>query len=113
MVKKVVNIEVKANLQLLSGTREIDSRCPRSYRPSVKKDKDDVNWEYRDETPKNKAKSHNSSSANQPQTQTLKKNKHRSRWEGYLATKVNATEVMKKNTDKAKDLSQIQCYTCK
>lgn len=52
----------------------------------------------------------------QPQTQVSKKNKcHRSHWESYLATGVNATEVIKKNKekDKTKDLSYIKCYTCK
>ncbi len=39
VVKKAVNVEVKANLQPSSRTREIDSSYPRSYRPLVKKDK--------------------------------------------------------------------------
>ncbi len=68
MVEKTINTKVKANLQPFSGTREIDSRCPRGYRPSVKKDKDDANWEHWDETLKDKIKSHNSSFANQLQT---------------------------------------------
>ncbi len=43
------------------------------YRLSIKKDKDDANRKYWDEAPKDKAKSHNPFSANQPQTQASKK----------------------------------------
>ena len=72
VVEKGIDIEAKINLQLLSGTKKIDFRCPKRYRPSVKKNKDDAYWEQHDEASnrdKEKAKSHNSlSSANQPQT---------------------------------------------
>ncbi len=101
VVEKAVNIEAKANLQPLSGTKEIDFRCSKRYKPSVKKDKDNAYQEHRNEVfnkNKNKAKSHNSSSANQPQTQISKKDKH-GHWGGYLATGVNATEEVKKNKD--------------
>ncbi len=55
---------------------EIDSRCPKDYRPSVKKDKDKANWEYWDGD-KNKTKSYNLSltTTSYPQTQVFKKNK--------------------------------------
>ncbi len=65
VIKKIVNIEAKANLQPASGTRKINSKCQKDYKPLVKKDKDNVNWEYRNKTLKNKAKSHNSSSVNE------------------------------------------------
>ncbi len=65
MVEKTVNVEVKANFQLSSETREIYSRCPRGYKPLVIKDKDDANQEHQDEAPKDKAKPHNSSFGNQ------------------------------------------------
>ncbi len=42
VVEKAVNIEVKAYLQPLSETREIDSRCPNGYKPSVKNNKNDA-----------------------------------------------------------------------
>ncbi len=45
------------------------------YRLLVKKDKDDANQEYQNETLKNKAKSYNSASANQPQIQASKKDR--------------------------------------
>ncbi len=105
-------MEAKANLLPPSGTKEINSRCPKGYRPSVKKDKDDANWEHQDEAPNDKAKSHNSSSANQPQTSAPKKDK-RSHRGGHPATGINATEVAKNDKDKAKNLSYIECYTCK
>ncbi len=54
---------------------------------------------------------HNSSSANQLQIQASKKDKRH--WEDHPATGVNATEVAKKDKDKAKDLSHIKYYTCK
>ncbi len=68
--------------------------------------------EPRNEASKDKAKSQTSFFANQPQTQTPKKDKCdcRGGHGGHPATEVNATEVAKK--DKApKDLSHIECYT--
>ncbi len=67
MIEKAVDVKTKASLQPSFGTREIDSKCPKSYRPLVKKDKDDTNWKYQDEIcnkDKNKAKLHISSFAN-------------------------------------------------
>ncbi len=58
MVEAAVNAKAKTSLQSSSGTREIDFRYLKSYKPSVKKDKDDINWEHWDQH-KNKAKSHN------------------------------------------------------
>ncbi len=119
MVEKAIDIEAKASLQPPSGTREIDSRCPKGYRPSVKKDKDDAYRKQRNEASnrdKEKAKSHNlSSSANQPQTQAsnFKKRQRKGRGGGHSAIGVNATVVAKKDKDKAKDLSHVKCYTCK
>ncbi len=112
VVEKVVDAKVKASLQPSSGTREINSRCPRAYKPSAKKDKDNANWEYWNEIPKDKAKSHNSFFANQPQTQASKKDK-RGRRGDHSATGVNAIKVAKKDKYKAKDLSHIKCYICK
>ena len=43
---------------------------------------------------------------------TLKK-RHGGQRGNILAIKLNATEVVKKKKDKAKDLSHIKCYTCK
>lgn len=81
----------------------------------LKKEKNKVIWKYRDKD-KDKAKSLNSSFANmsEPQTQAFKKDKHyKRRWGDHSATGVNATQVNKKNKDKAKDLSHIEYYTCK
>ena len=116
MVKKAVDVKAKAGLQPHSMIREIDSRCPKRHKPSVKKDKNNAYWEHHNEASnkdKKKAKSHPSSSANQLQTQASKKDKRHGNWQGHLATGVNATEVAKKNKDKAKDLSHIECYTYK
>lgn len=63
---------------------------------------------------KDKAKFHNPSSANsQPQAQTSNKNKHKSHRKGLLATGINTIKIAKKDKDKTKDLSYINCYTCK
>ncbi len=78
----------------------------------VKKDKDKANREHRDETPKDKAKSYNSSFANQPQNQTPKKDKYDC-WGGHPATEVNVTKVTRKNKDNVKDLSHVECYIYK
>lgn len=48
MVEKAINIEVKTSLQPPLRTKEIDFRCPKSYK-STKKDNDKVNQKYRDE----------------------------------------------------------------
>ncbi len=115
MVEKAVDVEAKGNLQPSSKTREIDSRCPKGYSPLFKKNKDNAYWEHHNEVSykdKEKAKSHNPSSTNQPETQTSKK-RQKCRQGGYLATRVNATEVAKKDQDKAKEMSHVKCYTCK
>ncbi len=115
MVEKAINVEAKASLQSSSETREIDCKCPKGYRPLVKKD--DINWEHQDEASnknKDKAKSHNFFSTNQPQTQAFKKDKYyESHWRGHSITRVNATKVAKKDKDKAKDLGHIEYHTCK
>ncbi len=114
MLEKAVDIEARTNLQSLSGTREINFRCLKGYRLLVKKDKDDTNWEHRDKAPKDKVKSHNFSSANQPQTQASKKDRYQKNWRGgHPATKVNTIKVVKKEIDKTMDLSHIKCYICK
>ena len=115
IIEKAVNIEAKTSLQLPFGTKKINSKYPKGYRPLVKKNKDNTSWEYCNEAfnkDKNKAKSHNSSFANQFQIQASKKDK-RGCWGGHLAIEVNITKVVKKNKDKAKDLSHVKCYTCK
>ena len=75
MVEKVRNIEAKTNLQPPFYVKKIDSKSPKGYCLSVKKDKKDANWEHRNEAfskDKEKAKSHNFSFANQPQAQASK-----------------------------------------
>ncbi len=111
MVEKVDDVEIKANLQPPFYIRDINARCPKSHRPSTKKDKEDTYREPQNgASNKNKANSNSSASANQPQTQAPKKDKRNCRG-GHPTTGVNATKVAKK--DKApKDLSHIECYTC-
>ncbi len=113
-MEKAGNIEAKANLQPPFYVREIDSRYPKSHRPLAKKDKKDTYQKPRNKAfkDKDKVKSHTPTSANQPQTQAPKNNK-RSRRGDYPTTGVNVTEVVKKDKDKAKDLSYVECYTCK
>ncbi len=112
-MEKADNIEAKANLQPPFYVREIDSRCSKGHRPSAKKDNKDTYWEPHNEASKDKdkAKSHNSSPANQPQTQAPKKDKHH--WRRHPATGFNANKVAKKDKNKVKDLSHVECYTCK
>ena len=115
VVENAVNTKAKAYLQLFFGTKKIDFRYSKKYRPLIKKNKDDIYWEHCNETSnkdKDKAKSHNSFSANQSQNQTPKKDMH-SCWSSHLVTRVNTIEVAKKDKDKAKDLSYIKCYTYK
>ncbi len=112
-MEKVDDVEAKANLQPPFYISKIDARYPKGHRSLAKKDKDDANRKHQDETPKNKAKSNNSFFANQLQTQASKKDKRGGCQGGYPATGVNATEVAKKDKNKAKDLSHVKCYTCK
>ena len=42
VVEKAIDIEAKAGLQPPFGIRKIDSRYPKRYWPSVKKNKDDA-----------------------------------------------------------------------
>ncbi len=115
MVEKAGDAEAKANLQPPFYVREIDSKCLKGHHLSAKKDKKDTYRESRNEASKDKdkAKSHNSSSANQPQTQALKNDKHGCRG-GHPAIGINATKVAKKDKDKVpKDLSYVKCYTYK
>ena len=115
MVEKAVNAEVKTGLQPHSMIKKINSRCLKKHRPLVKKDKEDIYWEHCNKASKDKekAKSHPLSSANQPQTRASKKDKRYGSRRCHLATRVNATEVAKKDKNKAKNLSHIERYTCK
>ncbi len=65
MLEKASDVEAKTNLQSPFYIREIDFRCPKSFRLLAKKDKENTYWEPRDEASKdkNKAKSHNSSAS--------------------------------------------------
>lgn len=99
-----------SNRLLEPGRSTLGTQRVISHRPKASQE----HWDKK----KAKAKFYNLLSANtsQHQTQASKKNKHHeSRWGDYPTIGVNATEVAKKdkNKDKAKDLSDIECYTCK
>ncbi len=68
VVEKTSDVKAKANLQPPFYVREIDSKCPKGHRPSVKKDKEDTYWEPYNKTSKDKNKTEfqTSSFANQP-----------------------------------------------
>ncbi len=103
VVEKAGDVEAKTNQQPPFYVREIDSKCPKTHRLLVKKNKEDTYWKPRNEASnkdKDKAKSHNRSSANQHQTQEPKKNKCGCRG-GHLATRVNDTKIAKKDKDKS------------
>lgn len=44
IVEKVVDIKEKASLQPSFGTRKIDSKYLKKYRPPIKKDKNNIKW---------------------------------------------------------------------
>lgn len=75
MVEKAIDTEVKASLHSPFGIRKMNSRYPKSYKLSVKKNKEyKTNWKYWDED-KDKAKFYNLFFANNySQTQASKKN---------------------------------------
>lgn len=60
MVKKAVNVEAKASLQLFSEIRKINSKYPKGYR-LTKKNKNKTNQEYQN---RNKTRFHNLSFTN-------------------------------------------------
>ncbi len=68
VVEKVGNIEAQASLQPLFYVHEIDASYPKGHYLLAKKDNDDANQKHQDEALKDKAKSYNSSFADQPQT---------------------------------------------
>ena len=114
-MEKAGDAKAKANLQPLFYVRKIDSKCPKGYNLLVKKDKKDANQEHCNKAfskKKEKAKSHNPFFINQPQAPTCKNLQWN--WQrGPAATGVNATKVIKKNKDKAKDLSYVEYYIYK
>ena len=123
VVDKTVDAEAKASLQAPSGTREMDSRCPQGQRPTKKEDKDSRDYEKNKSSqnpPTNASSSGTQSSPAQPKKeQNSRSRQGGSRQQGQgqntPATGVNATAVRKdKDKDKhKKDLSNIECYTCK
>ena len=118
VVEKTVNAEAKTGLQPPSGTRKIDSRYPKGYKLLVKKNKDNTYQEQYNETSnrdKEKTKSHNPlSSANQPQILASNSKKYQEkRRGGHPATRVNAIKIVKKDKNKAKDLSHVEYYIYK
>ena len=44
MVEKAIDIKVKASLQSPFGIRKINSKYPKGYKPSVKKEKHKASW---------------------------------------------------------------------
>ena len=114
MVEQASNAEAKASLQPPSYISKINFKYSKSHYLLSKKDKKNTYWEHCNEVSKDKekAKSHNPSSANQPQTQ-VSKWRHKSWRVGNSSTGVNATEITKIDKDKTKDISHIKCYTCK
>lgn len=117
VIEKAIDVKAKISLQLSFKTRKIDSRYTKSYKPLVKKDKNDIDWEHQDEVPKknkDKTKFDNVSfTNNQPQIQAFEKEQcHGNRW-GHSVTEVNTTEVAKNEKDKVKNLSHIKWYTYK
>ena len=123
VVDKTVDAEAKTSLQALSGTREIDSQCPCGQQPTKKEDKDSKDFKknkFSQNLPANASSSGTQSSPAQPKKE---QNSHfrrggfwqQSQGQNTPATSVNATDVRKdKDKDKdKKDLSNIECYTCK
>ena len=98
MVEKTGDAKAKANLQPPFYIQEIDVRSPKGHRLLSKKDKENTQWKYRNEAPKDKAKSQTSATTNQLQTQDSKK-RHGGRQGNCLATGVNTTKTVKKKKD--------------
>ena len=121
VVDKTVNAEAKASLQAPSGTREIDSRYPRGQQPTKKKDKDSRDYKKNKSSqnpPTNTLSSGTQFSPAQPkkeQNSRFHRGGPRRQGQGQNtpATGVNATAVRKDKDKDKKDLSNIECYTCK
>ena len=123
IVDKTVDAEVKGSLQALSGTKEIDSQCLWGQRPTKKDNKDSRNYKknkFSQNPPANASSSRTQSSPTQPKKDQNSRfcqegPRRQSQDQNTPATGVNATAV-RKNKDKdkdKKDLSNIECYTCK
>ena len=123
VVDKTIDAKAKASLQASSETKEIDSRYSWSQRPTRKDDKDSKDFEKNKSSQNlstNAISSGTQSSPAQPkkkQNSRFRQGKPQQQGQGQItpATCVNATAVRNnkdKNKDK-KDLSNIECYTCK
>ena len=123
IVNKTVDAKAKASLQALSGIREMDFRCPRGQRPTNKDDKDSKDYKKNKSSqnpPANALSSGTQSSPEQPKKEQNSRScrggpRQQGQGQNTPATGVNATTVRKdKDKDKdKKDLSNIECYTCK
>ena len=121
VVDKTVDAEAKASLQAPSGTREMDSRCPRGQRPTKKEDKDSRDYEKNKSSqnpPTNTSSSGTQSSPAQPKKEQNSRScrrepRQQSQGQNTPTTGVNATAVRKDKDKDIKDLSNIECYTCK
>ena len=121
VVDKTVDAEAKASLQAPSGTREMDSQCPRGQRPTKKEDKDSRDYK-KNKSSQNLSTNTSSSGTQSSLAQPKKEQNSRSRQGGPRrqgqgqntpATGVNATAVRKDKDKDKKDLSNIECYTYK
>ena len=123
VVDKTVDVKAKASLQAPSGTRKIDSQCPQGQRPTKKEDKDSRDYEKNksfQNPPTNALSNGTQSSPTQPKKEQNSRScrggsRRQGQGQNTPATGVNATAI-KKDKDKDKDkknLSNIECYTCK
>ena len=81
VIEKIVDVEAKASLQPPFGTKKINSKCLKSYKPSAKKEKYKANPKHQDGKKDNdKAKFHNLLSANISLSQTLISKKKQMSW---------------------------------
>ena len=121
VVDKTVDAKAKVSLQAPSETREMDSWCPQGQRPTKKEDKNSRDYEKNKSSqnpPTNASSSGTQSSPAQPKKeQNSRSRRGGSRRQGQgqntPATGVNATAVRKDKDKDKKNLSNIECYTCK
>ena len=123
VVDKTVDAKAKTRLQALSGTREMDFWCSWGQQLTKQDDKDFRDYEknkFSQNPPANSSSNRTQSSLAQPKKDQNSHSCQGRPWQqgqgqNTPTTSVNATAVKKdKDKDKdKKDLSNIECYTCK
>ena len=113
-IEKAVDAEAKALLQPPSGTREIDAKCLRGYRPAKKEDKDSGKNNSVDILPADVPSGKQTSFTHQKKDQNHQGGpRHRGRQGRRRGPDSSVTGVNITSEKEEKDISYIECFHCR